>query len=391
MKKVLIVTHNSRFIVLFELNNIKLLVDKGYEVHCATNFRDETMIINAQEQIEQAGAIVHQIDIERLRFTPKVFVKNLKACFQLKKIFKLGFSAVHCHTPIGGVVTRLASLLNPKKGMKVIYTAHGFHFYEGAPKFNWFVYYPIEKALSRVTDALITINSEDYMLALQNFYAKKVYHVPGVGVNTHFFCTDIDVRNRKRKEFHLKQNDIVLLSVGEVNKNKNHKIVIKALAQLKKQGYANNLYYIICGKGPLEDEYRKLSQRLGIADKVFLVGFATDVKEYYQMSDIFVFPSIREGLGLAAIEAMSCGMPIVATDNRGTREYIQNDKNGFLCNASDEKQFAVSIKRLIDVPELRCEFGKNNQIVAQEYDIEKVREQFSKIYDELLGTWSESV
>ena len=150
---------------------------------------------------------------------------------------------MHCHSPIGSVVARLAASQFRKDGLKVIYTAHGFHFYKGAPRINWMIFYPIEYVCSFITDVLITINKEDYNFAIKHMHSNQVKYIPGVGINVEKFSEEVSNREEKRRELGISKNDIVLFSVGELNDNKNHKIVIEALANIKEK---NIKYLIAC-------------------------------------------------------------------------------------------------------------------------------------------------
>ena len=179
---------------------------------------------------------------------------------------KNGYTLMHCHSPIGSVVARIAACNARKKGMKVIYTAHGFHFYKGAPKKNWLVFYPIEKMCSKLTDVLITINQEDYIFAKKHMKAKKIEYIPGVGIDIKKFNNGEFDRAAKRKELGLDADDIMLLSVGELNQNKNHEVIIKAIGALENQ----NIHYFIAGKGDKEELLKKLAEQKNV--KLHLLG-----------------------------------------------------------------------------------------------------------------------
>lgn len=375
MRKALIIAHNSRFIAQFERNNIRLLQSLGYEVHCATNFEHEEMVTDAKELIEQCGAIIHQVDIERMRFTPNVFLKNFRAYRQLKEILRIGFDVIHCHTPIGGVITRIAAIGARKQGTKVIYTAHGFHFFKGAPLINWLFYFPIEWMLSYVTDVLITINKEDYKRA-QKLGAKKVCYVSGVGIDIEKLKQRENRREELRAELGLHEEDFVLLSVGEVNRNKNHRIVIEAVAQLKEQ----NICYIICGEGPLIEENRMLAEKLNIAERVIFTGFRSDVRDFYKAADLFVFPSFREGLSVALMEAMACGLPVICSNIRGNIDLIENGMSGSVVN-HDSNAFSRAIQKAMDKPEMYEMYANAAYERVAECDLKYVKEMYREIYE----------
>jgi len=367
MKKILIVSTVCRQFYLFEQGNIEVLKSLGYEIHGAANFDD------ANERLNSLDIIRHHFDVQRSPFS----LKNIKAYKQLKDIMKNeNFDAVHCHSPIGGVLARLAAKsvgISP-----VIYTAHGFHFYNGAPKKNWVFYYLVEKFLSRITDCLITINKEDYERA-KKFKAKKVVYVPGIGVNTNLFSnTDIG-RDKKRDELGISDNTVVLLSIGEMIKRKNHETALKALSRLENQ----NFVYLICGKGELETYLRELSIDLGIEDKVRFLGFRNDIPEICLASDLFIFPSYQEGLPVSVMEAMSVGLPIIGSSIRGNVDLIEDGKGGYLVKPDDIHGFTNSIQKLISDSDLRKKMSIRNIKEVKKYDKNIVKRDMLKLYKDL--------
>lgn len=302
---------------------------------------------------------------------------NIKAVKELKDILaEKRYDIVHCHTPIAAAVTRLAARKARKNGTKVIYTAHGFHFYKDAPLKNWLIYYPVEKLCAHFTEVLITINKEDYALAKRKLKAKQIEYVPGVGIDTEKFSDCVIDKAEKRKELGVPENAMLLLSVGELNKNKNHETVIKALTKL----HNPNIYYLIAGKGNLEDYLKDLIKSLNLEGNVILLGYRTDIAELYKAADICVFPSIREGLGLAAIEGMASGLPLIVADNRGTRDFCQNNINALVCNSFSENEFAEAIKKLASDTELCKKMGELNKSRSEYYDVSIINKEMNKIY-----------
>jgi glycosyltransferase involved in cell wall biosynthesis len=364
MKKILIVSTVSRQFYLFEQGNIEVLKSLGYEIHGAANFDD------ANERLDELDIIRHHFDIQRSPFS----LKNIKAFRQLKKIMQSeNFCAVHCHSPMGGVLARLAA---KSSGIyPVIYTAHGFHFYRGAPCKNWLIYYNIEKYLSKYTDILVTINKEDYARA-KDFYSKKVVFVPGVGIDLSRFENIKISRKEKRAELGIPDNSVVLLSIGEMNKRKNHETVLKALVQLKNKNYV----YLVCGCGELESYLMNLADKFSISNKVKFLGFRNDIPEICIASDIFVFPSYQEGLPVSVMEAMSAGLPVICARIRGNTDLIQDGYGGFIHAPEDCIGFAQSIDKLIENNELRKEMGKRNKEEVKKYDKHVVKERMKEIY-----------
>lgn len=350
---------------------IKELLDEGCTVDIAANEADSKV----PECYRQWGCKVYGISCQR----SPVRKENLDAIRQIRKIVKDNhYNLVHCHTPIAAMCTRLACRPLQKNGIKVFYTAHGFHFYKGAPKLNWLVYYPIEMICSYMTDVLITINKEDYNLAKQKFHAGKVEYVPGVGIDTGKFGGTQADREKKREELGIPADAVLLLSVGELNKNKNHGMVIRALAKLND----NRIHYAIAGKGPLKESYEKMAKDCGISKQVHILGFRNDIPDLYCAADICVFPSIREGLGLAAVEGMASGLPLIVSDNRGTRGFLNEDM-AITCTNSDVVKFAEAIEKLQSDMDLRMRMGKLNKEKSSEFDISRVNGIMHKLYDDL--------
>lgn len=367
MKKALIVATVGGFICSFEKNNIRLLKNLGYEVFIACNIKGR------EEELAQLGCHIFHLPIERSPFKKKnvISYQQLKALIEREK-----FDLVHCHTPVGGVLARMASRKYRKTGTKVIYTAHGFHFFKGAPLVNWIIYYPIERWLSRYTDVLVTINNEDNERA-KTFHAKKVEYIPGVGVDLEKFKPINSCRNELRKEFGILEDDIVLLSVGELIKRKNHKIIIEALGEIENK----KVKYLICGQGTLKTKLQQLAEYCGISDRVYFGGFRKDIVNMCLMSDIFVFPSLQEGLPVALMEAMACGLPVICSDIRGNNELVIQGKGGKRVNANDSYAFAHEIQTLVSSLERREQYGNFNQKHIKSFGKDKVNKIMERIYD----------
>lgn len=304
---------------------------------------------------------------------------NITAYKRLKKIIDTGhYDIIHCHTPVGAALTRLAAREARKKGTKVIYTAHGFHFYKGAPLLNWLIFYPVERWLAHDTDVLITINQEDYKRA-QSFKAGKVVYVPGVGVDLKkFHISPID-KAKKREELGIPKDDFVLLSVGELTPRKNHQVVLRALGILKQQGKLENIQYIICGQGDKLAELRKLAQTLNIAENVHFLGYRRDISEICNASDVFMFMSLQEGLPVALMEAMACGLPAVCTDIRGNTELVEDGVTGLIvANTPEDTKRAIEI--LQDKAAFRDELSVHALNKIKQFDLSHVLPIMQNIY-----------
>ena len=373
MKKVLFVTHNGRFLVQFELNDIQILQKLGYEVHCATNFDGETMRADAENTLKEHGVICHSIPIER---SPLRLRENLNAYRALKSLLKKEhFAGVHCHTPMGGVVGRLAA--NATHTAPVLYTAHGFHFYKGCPLKNRLIYQTAETFLARYTDAQITINQEDYAAAQKFPLRGKAYYVPGIGVDMKKISSVQVDRATKRAELGIPQDAFVFISVGELNENKNHSTVIRALARTD----IPNSYYLICGEGKLKQQHFELAQKLGISEKVKLLGFRTDVSEILRACDCFVFPSFREGLSVSLMEAMAAGLPCIASRIRGNVDLLEESR--YLFEPADESALCQLLKDAANGVQTEQECARNREMLKR-YDIENVSKEMRSIYSAVI-------
>lgn len=368
--RILYVTTIGGTMVFFK-HLIKELVEEGHTVDIAAN----TNISNVPKEYMELGCKVFPISCTRKPLNKGTWI----AIKELKQIVSQGnYDIVHCHTPIAAMCTRLACRKARKKGTKVIYTAHGFHFYKGAPLKNWLLYYPIEKFCAHFTDVLITINKEDYALAQKKMKAKRVEYVPGVGIDVSKFANAVVDRDAKRDEIGVPRDVFLLLSVGELNKNKNHETVIRALAQIKDK----NVHYAIAGKGPLYDYLISLSKELDIQDQVHLLGFRSDIPELYKIADIFVFPSLREGLGLAAIEGMAAGLPLVVSDNRGAKSYAVDTVNALICPVGNKvAAYVDAINKMLNNASMRMAMGEYNFDFSKNFEVKEINERMKEIYE----------
>lgn len=366
-KKVLFVaTVVKKHINVFHLPYLQWFQEQDYETHvCARDdFNGEKCIIPYCDKH-------FDIPLER----SPINKNNLKAYRQFKKIIaENNYDIIHCHTPVAAMLTRFAARKARKRGTKVIYTAHGFHFFKGAPLLNWLIYFPVEWICSFFTDILITINQEDYNLAKKYMKYPTVKYIKGVGIDIeNKSYLDVDKKMKKRN-LDIPEESIVLLSVGELNKNKNHRVVIEALGKINNP----NIYYLLCGEGPLEAELMNLSENLNLSKNIKFLGFRKDIVQLQSISDIFVFPSYREGLSLSLMEAMLAGNVCVVSNIRGNSDLISDSR--FLLNPSDSSAFANTLMNLINDNNLMNQCGRENRKKIQEYDLKIILKQMEKIY-----------
>ena len=353
----------------FFVEHIKMLYSMGHtvEIACAMGTKPLNPVY------EELKCKVHEMPFSRSPFSRN----NLKAYKMLKQLVETEhYDIVHTHTPNASMIARLACRKVRKQGTRVFYTAHGFHFFKGAPLKNWLMYYPIEKFCARFTDVLITINKEDYALAQKKMPAKKVCYVPGVGIDLSKIQSIQSDRNEVRKSMGVPEDCILLLSIGELNVNKNHLVVVKALAKLNNK----NVHYAIAGQGNQKENLLNLARELGVENQFHLLGYRTDVPAIAKSSDIFCFPSHREGLGLSALEAMSCGLPLITSNVHGINDYSQDDVTGYKCSPDDVFSWAEKIKVLIEDSSKRKQFGKNNVEIVEKYSMQNILQRMKEIY-----------
>lgn len=364
--KILYVSTLSNTINAFMIPHIMLLFDQGHQVDIACNIDREI-----RNNLKERGCEVFNIEFQR---TP-LSKRNYHAYKKLKMLIKTGeYDLIHTHTPIASACVRLAC--KREKNTKVIYTAHGFHFHKGAPLKNWLIYYPIERYLSKYTDVLITINNEDYERAKRSFRAAKNSYIPGVGLDTKSFDNLKVDKLTKRKEIGVPEEAFLILSVGELNKNKNHETIIRAVAKLNNP----NIHYVICGRGPLKSKLKELTRELGVDKQVTLLGFRKDVAHICQVADIFAFPSKREGLGMAALEAMASRLPIITSNVHGIVDYSIDGKTGFCNSPTDVDAFVTSIEKLFVDEDLRIRIGQYNKDYVNKFSLEIVTDKLASIY-----------
>lgn len=377
MKRALVYASVASMIQQFNMDNIRLLIDSGYQVDVACNMKQGSTITiekieSMKQELEMMGVKIYHIPIPRKITAVGEIIESFN--FTRKLINEREYALIHCHSPIGGMICRLANRCSKRyRNSKVIYTAHGFHFFKGAPKRNWLLFYPVELACAYFTDILITINQEDYALAQKKFKHTKVVYVPGVGVDTKKFRSNLPKKNNLRQSLEIDNNDILLVSVGELSTRKNHEVVIRALAQIEN----NSLKYVICGLGSLQDYLEKLVSDLQIESQVFFLGYRSDIADILNISNIYVFPSLQEGLPVALMEAMACGKAVVCSSIRGNTDLI-DEKGGALFDPENSDSCMRAIKDLLNRD--LTEMGKYNRKKVEGFSREKVEDCMRKIY-----------
>ncbi|EOU1488033.1 glycosyltransferase family 4 protein [Clostridium perfringens] len=370
MKKILYITTVSRTINAFLVPHIEMLLENGYKVDCATcvDKKVNQVLINK-------GVKIFNIPFSR---SPLSF-GNIKAFRELIKLQKENkYDIVHVHTPVASVYGRLLKIKFPK--LKTIYTAHGFHFYKGAPKKSWAIFYTIEKLMSNFTDTLITINKEDYDVALNKFNIKKLYFVNGVGVDIEKYKCSEEIDLKMREKLGLRKEDVVITVVAELSHRKNQKQLLYAINDLVK--VYKNLKIILVGEGELKEKLNSYISENNLKDNVKMLGFRKDVNKILGATDIVGLFSYHEGLPRNLMEAMVAKKPIICTNIRGNNDLVQNNINGILVDVDSIEQTKKAIEKLYNDENIRKDMGKKSfEIVKSKYSLENVLNQMSNIFN----------
>lgn len=315
-----------------------------------------------------------------------ISLKTILGVFQLRKILKKRkYDIVYCHTPTGSIVTRLA-VATIKKSPVVVYMAHGFHFFKTAPLKNWLFFYPIEKLLAKWTDYLITINQEDFELAQKKkMYKRNIYKIPGVGVDFSRLGTKLsnNLKEELRKDLGIEKNDIVLVYVAELISNKNQGKLLETLKLLLVK--YPNIKLLLVGPDHNNGKYLEYAKKLNVENNVIFTGWRNDVGNLLQESNIYVASSIREGFGINLVEAMACGLPVIAFENRGHKEIIKNGENGYLIEQGNINKMAEYIEKILDDSYIYNTLSEKAKKDSQNYEKNKVTIQIINIMEHIFN------
>ena len=382
--KVLLVANVPSMIDMFNRDNISILLNMGYKLCVACNFNNASNYSadrteKLKHDLDELG--VEHIDLPVPRSVTKVF-DLIPAINILKNWLKNNpCKLIHCQSPFGGVVARLAAKPFRKNGTKVLYYAHGFHFFKGASIINWALYYNMEKYLAKYTDVIVTINKEDYNTAKCKLKADKVTYIPGVGINTKRISGVVADKEKKCAELGISSDKKIILKVAELAKGKNIEAAIEIFSKIK---YTDSVL-VVCGKGKLLNELKAAAKKFNVADRVFLLGYRTDIFEFCKISDLFLFTSKREGLPVAVMEAMAAGLPVVCSDIRGNSDLIENDKGGYIVKLPNIEEFAAKTDIILADESKRKAMGEYNMSLASgKLDISNIGKMMKDLYTTML-------
>lgn len=369
MKKILFIATIAEHFYYFHLPYFEMFKKAGWQVDVASHGDVELPFCDNR----------YEIPIQRSPFDKR----NFSAYKKLKRIInENNYDIVHCHTPMGGLLGRLAAAKQRKNGTKVMYTAHGFHFCTGAPPVNWLVYFPIEYVMSFFTDCLITINDEDFFRAKKFFKIKIIKKVDGVGYNCEkYFPVSVEEKEKLRKKYGYKSDEKILIYVAELNKNKNQKMLILMLKELLKTN--ENVRLVLAGADNINGYYQKFAKETGVYEKIDFKGHCENIDDLLHISDIAVASSIREGLPVNVMEALGCGLPAVLSNNRGHRVLVKDNYNGFVVKADDYISMANKIQEIICSEKKYKIFSENAISSAERFSAKTVVPEMHRIYKEI--------
>ena len=370
-KKVLFVASVAIHFYAFHKPYLKWFYDQGYEVHVACN----------GDFVDSHVFKAWQVDFARSPLS----LSHFKSVVQLRKIINENdFALISCHTPMASVLTRLAATTARKKGTQLLYTAHGFHFFKGGSLGSWLTYYPVEVALSYLTDAIICINQEDFdLIRNKGSSAAKYYLIPGIGVNAHRF-TPLSAAQKieVRADLALEPDDFVMTYAAEFIDRKNHKLIVDAVKILSAK--IDHFTVLFAGRGVLFEQMQGYVISLGLEKHIRFLGFVSDIERYYQIADVAISSSRQEGFGINLVEAMMCGVPVVATVDRGHCTIVDHRVNGILFPQNDAQALADAIVELYKDDELRLSMSTAAIKKAATFEINNSLDAMSKIYFDFL-------
>ena len=357
----------------FHIPYIKYLQSRGHEVYVMAASDEEI-----KKDLTDLGCTCIDIPFSRSPFKRD----NLTAFKDLKNYFSSQeFDLVHVHTPVASLLTRLA-FQHSKRG-NIMYTAHGFHFFKGAPFINWIIYYPLERFVAPFTDEIITINKEDYKRALKMGYKKNsVHYVHGVGVDEIHVLDNSNEKKEIKKKLGISEDAIVISYIAEINKNKNHIFLLRNWNLIKEKSPSTTL--LLIGEGELRSDIENYIKNNQLND-VYVLGYRSDVNKLLSITDVVSLLSHREGLPKSIMEAMVTSIPCIVSDTRGLRDLVADGESGYVVNHNNDEKLVSSFVSLLNDKDKREEMGKVASKNIEPYLLKNVLKEYVDIYEDILG------
>lgn len=362
MKKILFAASTLSHIENFHIPYLKYFKQQGYIVHVMGK-------PNNKYDIPYIDKVI-PISFEKSMLS----IKNFSSSFKIAKIIKSEtYDIVSIHTTLAAFFVRLGMILSFKKVPLVINTVHGYLFDDNSPLFKKIIMLFAEKITKCVTHVIIVMNSVDYTIAKKHkLYKDNIYLINGMGIDLSLFTAVIyDKKFSLRKAHNFCENDFLLIYVAEFSKRKNQRFLLNAINKLINDGYTN-IKLMLLGDGLLLNELRHYTQQLGIDNNVYFVGYTKDTCTYYQMADICVSSSRIEGLPFNIMEAMSVGLPIVASNIKGHNDLVIPNENGFLFEYDYINEFCDYVKTIYNDKELYIKMSSKSKEFSAQYSIDNV-------------------
>lgn len=362
MKKILFAASTLSHIENFHIPYLKYFKDNGFEVHILGTPNNKSEINYADK--------IYTIKFEKSMFS----INNFKNIFKISKIIKSeNYDIVSLHTTLAAFFVRLGILISLHKTKLVINTVHGYLFDDNTSFFKKVIFILSEKIVQPVTNTIIVMNSDDYVIAEKyNLYKNNLYLINGMGVNTSKFpATTYENKCKLREQFNFSKNDFVLVYAAEFSKRKNQKFLIECMAELLNEGF-HNIKLLLLGDGKLFDETVSYAKELNVYDNIVFAGYKKNTCSYYQLSDVCISASRIEGLPFNIVEAMSTGLPIVASKIKGHMDLVTDNSNGFLYEYNNTDEFCTKIKVLYNDRNLLYTMSKNSIEISKKYSLNSV-------------------
>lgn len=369
MKKILFAASTLSHIENFHIPYLKYFKDNDFEVHIMGKENNKLPIPYVDK--------VFPINFEKNMFS----FKNFISAFKISKLIKKEkYSTISTHTILASFFTRLGIMLSLKKHPLVINTVHGYLFDENSDFIKKVIMILAEKFVRPVTDTILVMNSTDYEIAKKyNLYKKNLYSIDGMGINASKFPFSTEEnKSYLREKYNIPKDDFLLIYVAEFSKRKNQQFLIDSIKILISEGY-NNVKLLLLGDGVLLDDMKQYSKTLGIEDNIIFKGYIKEVCNYYQISDICVSSSRIEGLPFNIMEAMSTGLPIIASKIKGHIDLVDHESNGFLYNFDDIDSFCNYVKMLYSDRSLLTSMGISSNELSKNYTLESVYPEITNI------------
>ena len=379
MTRALIVATVPQHLTAFHLPFVEHFRAKGWVVHgMARNITTNPACVDAFDRVWDAP----------FSRSPTALSNIVAARRIVQSVVANGeYDIVHVHTPVAAFVVRFA--LRKASGRlrpKVIYTAHGFHFYHGGNPVRNLVFRTLERLAGPWTDFLVVMNEEDFQAAsrYEMVPADRLSYMPGIGLDLAKYSgesTGTGEVERVRDELGLERDASLFLMVAEFIPRKRHIDVLEAFAGLDTE----NSYLALAGTGKLLKSMQEKAKELGIADNVRWLGFRTDVPDLLRASTALILPSLHEGLPRSLMEALCLGVPCIGSDIRGTRDLLGQGK-GMLFSPGNVNELRSAMERIIDSPELRKEIVAKGRSDVDKYDVRRIIELHEALYDKALSS-----